>query len=295
MRIRFVVAALFAWVLVGAAQGVDAPRIVNGRVDLRAGQGDIAAAIRSLPAGASDVGWVGWSVPSADQHSRCCGGDHGNGFGWEACRLEKENAVTATGGAGTPTPGTPRPIPLEPSGRVVVLARVVGGAVERVRVYSDACTLDAMGRTVAWLPAVAPDTSAAWLQGLVTSASRRQVDDALMALSAHAAPRALDALLAVARTGTTPHLRSQALFWLAQRAGDRAVGAITDAIERDPDTDVKRRAVFALSQLPSSEGVPRLIEIARAHSNPVVRKQAFFWLGQSKDPRALAFFADVLK
>jgi hypothetical protein len=26
-----------------------------------------------------------------------------------------------------------------------------------------------------------------------------------------------------------------------------------------------------------------------------VRKQAIFWLGQSKDPRALTFFAEVLK
>jgi hypothetical protein len=27
----------------------------------------------------------------------------------------------------------------------------------------------------------------------------------------------------------------------------------------------------------------------------VVRKQAMFWLGQSKDPRALAFFEQILK
>ena len=57
---------------------------------------------------------------------------------------------------------------------------------------------------------------------------------------------------------------------------------------------MKRKAVFALSQLPADDGVPRLIQIARAHSNPAVRKQAFFWLGQSRDPRALAFFVEVL-
>jgi len=34
--------------------------------------------------------------------------------------------------------------------------------------------------------------------------------------------------------------------------------------------------------------------IARGHSNKAVQKQAFFWLGQSKAPRALAVFADVL-
>ncbi len=46
--------------------------------------------------------------------------------------------------------------------------------------------------------------------------------------------------------------------------------------------------------MPADEGVPKLIEIARTNRNPVVRKQAMFWLGQSKDPRAVKFFEDVL-
>ena len=70
--------------------------------------------------------------------------------------------------------------------------------------------------------------------------------------------------------------------------------AITAAIDNDPDTAVKRQAVFALSQMPKDQGIPRLIELARSHSNPVVRKQAMFWLGQSKDQRAVDFFAEIL-
>ncbi len=90
------------------------------------------------------------------------------------------------------------------------------------------------------------------------------------------------------------HVRSQALFWLADRAGQQAIAAITDAIQNDPDTKVKRQAVFALSRLPQDEGIPKLIEVARTQKNPEVRKQAFFWLGQSHDPRAIAFFESVL-
>ncbi len=41
--------------------------------------------------------------------------------------------------------------------------------------------------------------------------------------------------------------------------------------------------------------MPLLIQVARTHSNPAVKKQAMFWLGQSKDPRAVDFFAEVLK
>ena len=58
---------------------------------------------------------------------------------------------------------------------------------------------------------------------------------------------------------------------------------------------MKRRAVFALTQIPNGEGVPILIEVARANQNPAVRKQAMFWLGQSKDPRALAYIEQILK
>jgi HEAT repeat protein len=90
-------------------------------------------------------------------------------------------------------------------------------------------------------------------------------------------------------------VRSEALFWMARRAGARTAETITEAIERDPDTEVKKKAVFALSQMPKDQGVPLLIQVARTNTNPVVRKQAMFWLGQSKDPRAVDFFEQVLK
>ena len=62
-----------------------------------------------------------------------------------------------------------------------------------------------------------------------------------------------------------------------------------------PQPELVVPAVFALSQMPKDEGVPLLINVARTHANPAVRKQAMFWLGQSKDPRALKFFEEVLR
>jgi HEAT repeat protein len=101
-------------------------------------------------------------------------------------------------------------------------------------------------------------------------------------------------LISVAKTNADPGARSEAIFWLGQKAGAKAAGAITDRIDNDPNTDVKKKAVFSLSQLPPSEGVPLLINVARTNANREVRKQAMFWLGQSRDPRALAFFEEVL-
>ena len=78
------------------------------------------------------------------------------------------------------------------------------------------------------------------------------------------------------------------------RAGEQAVLAIASAVDADPEIEVKKKAVFALSRLPKQEGVPLLIQVARSNPHREVRKQAMFWLGQSNDPRALAFFEEVL-
>jgi hypothetical protein len=114
------------------------------------------------------------------------------------------------------------------------------------------------------------------------------------ALSVSRETGALEEMIRMAHSDESAHVRGQALFWLAHKAGQRAVGTITTAIADDPDTEVKKKAVFALSQLPKNEGVPKLIEVAQNNHNREVRKQAMFWLGQSNDPRALAFFEQVL-
>ena len=70
--------------------------------------------------------------------------------------------------------------------------------------------------------------------------------------------------------------------------------AIENAIQDDPEEEVKKKAVFALSQLPHDQAVPELIRVARTNRNAEVRKQAIFWLGQTRDPRALAFIEEIL-
>ena len=124
--------------------------------------------------------------------------------------------------------------------------------------------------------------------------SDRFREHVVFALSVSHEPAAIDTMLDVARRDPSSRVRGQALFWLSQKAGRKATDGITRAIADDPETDVKKKAVFALSQLPSEEGVPLLVQTARTNKNPVVRKEAMFWLGQSKDPRALAFFEEVL-
>ena len=99
-----------------------------------------------------------------------------------------------------------------------------------------------------------------------------------------------------ARNNASPQIRGKALFWLAQKAANKQTeDVLKRAVAEDPERSVKEQAVFALKQLPESQGVPLLIEIAKTHPDPAVRKKAMFWLGQSKDSRALDYFAQVLK
>ncbi len=70
---------------------------------------------------------------------------------------------------------------------------------------------------------------------------------------------------------------------------------LKDTVQNDPEVAVKKKAVFALSQLPKDEAAPELLRVAQTNANPAVRKEAIFWLGQTHDPRALAFFEQILE
>ncbi|MFZ0631427.1 MAG: HEAT repeat domain-containing protein [Acidobacteriaceae bacterium] len=108
-------------------------------------------------------------------------------------------------------------------------------------------------------------------------------------------PAAIDDLIRLAKSDSDTHVREQAIFWVAQKAGKKAVAALKDAVENDPEVEVKKKAVFALSQLPRDEAVPELLQVAQTNPDPVVRKEAIFWLGQTHDPRALAYFEQILQ
>lgn len=93
----------------------------------------------------------------------------------------------------------------------------------------------------------------------------------------------------------TKSVRTQAVFWVSQAAGEKATAGLVDVVgDAAADQDVRLQAVFALSQRPKDEGIPALLDVAKGSKDPKIRKQAIFWLGQSGDPRAVAYFESVL-
>jgi hypothetical protein len=253
-----------------------APSVVNSRVETRASSGDLSTQIKS-----ATPAWFGYGIKTKRNQGDYC---YGNDTHLEPHDRGGNIVVQPT-----------RPIPLEGTDVTSLLFRVENNQVMKIRIFPIDCPLDAGGLPFTWITDVSAAQSVTFLRALVHQGDVHKLEnESLLALSLEDDPAALDALIDFAKADPSAHVREQALFWLAQKAGARAVATISDAILNDPDTQVKKRAVFALSQLPSDEGVPKLIAVARSQRNPEVRKQAFFWLGQSKDPRALAFFQEVL-
>ncbi|MFI5176063.1 MAG: HEAT repeat domain-containing protein [Terriglobia bacterium] len=349
--------------IVASASLAQVPRFTSARVENLSAKAGLEREFRALLIRQAEPAWAGYTVPMiAGGGMKCCcesSSEFRSSGACGRCQLEDHQ-----GNVNMQTDPT-KIIRLESPELLLVLFRLKDKNIQRIRVFSQECELDAGGLPVYWLTDVSSTESVAWLSSFATAqpskeeeqskhlrnsavaaialhageaadkalgefvaphqpeALRRDAvfwlgsaraksgydvlrrivrDDpsekvrehAVFALSISKEPQAVDTMIEVAHQDASSNVRGQALFWLAQKAGRKAVGAITEAIEKDPETDVKRHAVFALSQLPKDEGVTKLIEVARTNRNPAVRKQAIFWLGQSKDPRALAFFEEVL-
>jgi hypothetical protein len=131
---------------------------------------------------------------------------------------------------------------------------------------------------------------------LASDSSQKVREQVIFALSQSREPAGIAAVIDAAKNDKNGQVRSKALFWLAQKAANKqALDVISNAVLNDPDRTVKEQAVFALQQLPPDQGVPLLINVAKNNPDPAVRKKAMFWLGQSNDPRALDFFAQILR
>jgi hypothetical protein len=271
MKAHVLVAA--ASLLLSSAAWAQTPDVISGSLETHAVTRGLAREVAAITEKLAQPAWIGYAVKTQSRDSGGCW----SGDGPFASRPLKS-------------------VKLEGSDGLFVLLRVAARQVERIKIASSECPLDAGGLTVHWLTGVTSTESLDYLATFTSGdAVRRLANSAIVAMALHADPAAVDRLIALARTGKDARVRSDALFWVAQRAGDQAASTITDALDRDPDTEVKKRAVFALSQLPKDEGIPKLIDVARNNRNRDVRRQAMFWLGQSGDPRALKFFEEVLQ
>jgi hypothetical protein len=252
-------------VLAAALQAAAQPKLlINAQVDTRLVSAGLEREFQSLLSAQPQPAWIGYAVPSISSYNL-------------GCDYVSSGDRTA--------PGV---VHLEPPDQAVMLFRVVGGAVDRIRVLSPDCNIDAGGVPVHWLTGILPAESVA----LLSSIDRNQ---AVMAIAMHA-DGAADAALEKLVAGTEPDaVRRRAAFWIGAARGRHGLDVVKQLLATDPSPAVRERAIVGLSGSREPEAVDLLISTARQDREVRVRRQAMNAIGRSRDPRARAFLENVLR
>jgi hypothetical protein len=143
------------------------------------------------------------------------------------------------------------------------------------------------------LGSVLPEDAARYFLRLTRELSGRNANDAMSAaVFADAGDISPELARLVSDKGVAVETRKQALFWFGQ--GDAPTKDLIRMYDSLDTRSLREHFTFVVSQRRDNEAVDKLIDIARNERDGEIRKQAMFWLGQTKDPRAIKFFHDVL-
>jgi hypothetical protein len=257
-------------VSLGAA-AVQQADIRNGRIETR--DTSIERAVTSL--GTPDPVWVAWRVPMVSGLRDLCGN-------WSDGITTLRSAVLE----GDPAPQAPPAAPLERVANLeagtalLVWVRVVAGAVERLRVVSDDCPVDAGGRQVIWLSSVTTADSVQFLERLAappalpSDTHGRLATAAVMAVAHHGdtfADQVLDRWLTPA---AAPSLRNAAATWTARTRGARGLARLTDIVRSATGVELRRVAAGAIAQSRQPETLATLWRLAETDEDEQVRAGA---------------------
>jgi hypothetical protein len=323
------------WLMAAALPLAAQPKLlINAKVDTRSAAAGLEREFRTLLTAQPQPAWIGYTVPAAGgSHLGCELVSPGGWYAPGVIHLEppdhavilfrvEANAVsrirTLSPECEIDAGGDPVHwlADVQPAESVALLVTFVpqrdvrgDGAVKAIALHAGPAADAALERfvapdqpeslrqrTVGWFGSARGRRGFEALKNLVASDPSEPVRErAISTLAVSKEPEAADLLISLARNDRNPRLRAQAVSALGRKSGPKMIAAIREVIEKDPDTQVKRRAVSALHALPDGEGIAPLIEVVKTTQNADVRRQAMSSLGQSRDPRALAFFEDVLK
>jgi len=174
------------------------------------------------------------------------------------------------------------PIALEAGTRLVVLARVVNGKLERLRSISGDCPIDAGGRHVTWLTGVTPASSLEYLRTLAVvtlqdpAAVRRLSDAAVTAIALHEDPGAGLILVQLASREGDSHTRELALQSLARFRGAFGFDYLARTLKTATEPASRRQLVSALARTREPGTAEALRPLARSDADERVRSEALY-------------------
>ena len=296
--VRVLVLSSAFWVL-GSGFTVAQGRISNAKTDTRSAAEGLEREVRAAAA-RGGVTWIGYRMPMvAGPRQMCCFDTISDtSFSGGMCRLESGGGVSMNTGDVRDRNGSR--VMLEPAIEFLVLVRMEGRAVSRVRTFTPDCDIDAASSPMVWLTDVKPDESLAWLASLVADAPAsgerhdRVAKTAIGAVALHnvaAADRVLESFVAPAGP---EWLRAETAFWLGHSRGDAGARLLSRMIDSDPSDTVRDKATFGLSVSRSPAALPKLIATARDDKSPKLRGQALFWLAQKAGKDAVSVITGAI-
>ncbi|MEE8586170.1 MAG: HEAT repeat domain-containing protein [Acidobacteriota bacterium] len=262
--------------LTSAALSAQPVAIENARLLPLSWQGSLEQALQQRITAQQQPAWMGYSVPLAETKGQiCCYDDCCQG-----CRLEA--------GHSTMNHSSSSQVQLEQSSRLLVLMRMESGQLQKVRVFSADCPLDAGGLDLYWLDEVPPAQSVAFLSGLAEQLEPKKVHrGALMAIAYHGHDSADEALESFVQPQRPTSLREQTAFWMGATRGERGLQNLRRLVRRDASLSVRKQGVFGISLVDLPEAESELLQLARQADETQVRRQAIFWLGQKAGRKAV--------
>jgi hypothetical protein len=224
-----------------AAAAAQTPLIQNAQMKPQAVT-SLTRDVAALAAQATTPRWVAWQVPMIDgERNMCCYySDDYNTGGVRGCRMEPQ----VTDGPMKPPqfPAPSGPVRLEAGTQVTVFVRLVEKRIERLRVLSDDCPVDAGGMDLHWLTGVSGADSVAWLKAraldetMDVDVKSKISNAAVRAIALHRDPSAVTTLIEFARstpqTSTATSVRREAMTGLGQSRDPRAIQFLQSIITK---------------------------------------------------------------
>jgi len=235
--------------------------LVNAKVDTRSAAAGLEREFQALLTAQPQPAWIGYAVPAVRGAEMGCEYVH-DGY------------------------GTTGIVHLEPPDHAVILFRVEGGKVNKLRSVSPDCEIDAGGLPVHWLTDVAPAQSVALL---ATFVPQHELDSngALSAIAAHADAAADPVLDRYLAPNTPEWLRRRAASLEASGRGLHGVEAVKNTIANDASEQVKQSALSGLARNKAPQALSLLIETARTAKEPRTRMQAISSLNRKEGQAVL--------
>ena len=236
---------------------------------------DIGAQVEAARRAGSPV-WLTWRAPAVDEGGACCwSNDSRRG----ACSLDSGSYNIGRSGD--------RPKSLEEM--LDIYVHVTPNGIDKVRSFSNSCSVDRGGERVEAVPGVAPTESISFLSTLVKGAddrsTKRRSDGALTTIALHEDASATSVLERFAREAETKSLRHNAAFWLGSTRQQAGYDALTRLRSSD-DERFREHLTFCFSQSGVPAAQATLIDMAKNDPASRVRGQALFWIAQKAQKRA---------